>query len=208
MFANEKLPDQHYGFKTLLIDYFNHNNEKQSFCSTVCISMRICLLQHLTHTDFHWGHTYPSCGMRTRALGRSSIEELTMVSRKSPSGWATWFKKKKKRKQKAPHCQVSCSAPIYGHVSLWPPPLQTDLENLPHFQSKWVVPSFDSCDNSHRVWPRSKHCLCPYSQNMVMICTKSSNVFTYFTCLHYPMPQSPMAQHYPQNKFSMSQSCN
>lgn len=121
MFANEKLPDQHYGFKTLLIDYFNHNNEKQSFCSTVCISMRICLLRHLTHTDFHWGHTYPSCGMRTRALGRSSIEELTMVSRKSPSGWATWFKKKK-RGSKKPHIAkspaqlLSMDMSLYGHL--------------------------------------------------------------------------------------------
>jgi len=45
--------------------------------------------QHPPHADFLWGHTYPSWGRRTRALGRSSTEELTIVSRKSPSGLAT-----------------------------------------------------------------------------------------------------------------------
>lgn len=160
MFANEKLPDQDYGFKTLLIDYFNQNNGKQSFCSAVSISVRICLLQHLTHTDFHRGRTYPSCGMRTRALGRSSTEELTMVSRKSPSGWATWLKQKKRGSKKAnmdlsslkgPHCQVSCSAaPVYGHVCLWPPPLQTDLENLP------LTPVKMSCSLLWLMWQFSQ----------------------------------------------------
>lgn len=37
--------------------------------------------------------TYPSWGTRTRALGRSSTEELMIVSRKSPSGLATWWNK-------------------------------------------------------------------------------------------------------------------
>lgn len=41
----------------------------------------------------HRENTYPSWGTRTRALGRSSTEELTIVSRKSPSGLATWQNK-------------------------------------------------------------------------------------------------------------------
>lgn len=136
-----------------LIDYFNHNHKKP-----VCISMRLCLLQHVTHTNFHWGHTYPSWGMRTRALGRSSTEELTIVSLKSPSGWATWQKKKKKRERKAkmdlnalkgPHCKVSYSTLAYTHALYgYLTPLQTDCS---YFQSEQIVPSSGSCDNSHMV---------------------------------------------------------
>ena len=70
-------------------DCFNRDHQRTSLCLAVCVSTSICLLQHRPHTDFLWGHTYPSWGRRTSALGRSSTDALMIVSRKSPSGLAT-----------------------------------------------------------------------------------------------------------------------
>ena len=94
------------------------------------------LWQPWTHTNLLWDHTYPSCGKRTRALGRSSTEALTMVRRKSPSGCPTWQIKEGERLRGvwAPYKTHAANFP-----SWFPPmvlhggqiPLQTDLGNLP-----------------------------------------------------------------------------
>lgn len=94
------------------------------------------LWQPWTHMDLLWDHTHPSWGTRTRALGRSSTEELTMVRRKSPSGCPTWQIKERERLRGvwAPYKTHAAKFP-----SWFPPtvlcgdwiPLQTDLGNLP-----------------------------------------------------------------------------
>lgn len=69
--------------------YLLHDHEKQELCPKFALSCAFVVVVSIMLTP-HRGHTYPSWGTRTRALGRSSTEELTMVSRKSPSGLATW----------------------------------------------------------------------------------------------------------------------
>lgn len=206
-----------YRIKTLvsnspLIDYFNHNHKKPVF-----ISMRICLLQHVTHTNFHWGHTYPSWGMRTRALGRSSTEELTIVSLKSPSGWATWQKKKKKEREREKG--------------------QNGFEHLkrPTLQSLLLSSCLHTCP-SMATWLPYRLIAPISSQNELFLPLAHVNILTwsnreasttcapvpkawwfiqstqsYLTRLCYSMLQSLMDSSHircPQSKFSTSQPCN